>query len=135
MEDFVVINETVFFNVWMDVRDKNETWLLVLGDILLMRENLDLGWILPRTYSSLWAGGGIVVEFLNRVAGDRWSRLEMTMDGETRESPDGRPLETRVEDGGTREEVPTIDDALLLEVPATKTMDIASSDTLRTWMQ
>jgi hypothetical protein len=70
-----------------------------------MQENLDLGWILSGTYPSLredYSGGGsAIVEFLNRVAGDRWSRPETTVDGETRESLDGRPLETRAEDGGT----------------------------------
>lgn len=48
-----------------------------------MRENLDLGWILPGTYPFLGEDvsghGGALVKFLNRVTGDRWSRLEMTV--------------------------------------------------------
>jgi hypothetical protein len=53
MEDFAVINETAFLNVWMDMRGEDGTWLPILRDILLMRENLDLGWIPPGTYPSL----------------------------------------------------------------------------------
>jgi hypothetical protein len=136
VEDFAVINEMAFLNAWMDVRGKDGTLLPILWDILLMRENLDLGWIPPRTYPFLredyFDGGGAVVEFLNRVAGDRWSRLEMTVDGETWESPHGRPLETQAEDGGIGEEAPTMDDALLPEVPATKTMETAFGDIPRT---
>jgi hypothetical protein len=53
MEDFAVINETAFLNVWMDMRGEDGTWLPILRDILLMRENLDLGWIPPGMYPSL----------------------------------------------------------------------------------
>jgi hypothetical protein len=139
VEDSAIINETAFLKAWMDVRGEDGTWLPVLRDILLMWENLDLGWIPPGTYPSLgedYSGsGGVVVEILNHVAGDRWSRLETTMDGEIRESPDARPLETPPEDGGTREEAPTTDGALLLEALAIETAETTSDDTPMTWMQ
>ena len=108
----------------MDVRGEDGTWLPVLRDILRMWENLDLGWIPPGTYLSLWedysGSGDAVIKFLNCVAGDRWSCLETTMDGETQESPDGCPLETRAKNDGIGEEAPTMDNALLPEAPTTE---------------
>jgi hypothetical protein len=140
--DFVVINETAFLNAWMDVRGKDGTWLPVLRDVLRMRENLDLGWIPPGTYPSLWedysgggGGGGGGVEFLNRVVEGKWSCVETTVDGETWESPDARPLESRPEDDGIGEEAPRTDDALLSEAPPTETGETAFGDTPRSWTQ
>jgi hypothetical protein len=139
VEDVVVINEMAFLNTWMDVRAEDGTWLPVLQDILRMRENLDLGWIPPRTYPSLgedFSGdSGALVEFLNRIAGNRWSRVQTTVDGKTRESPGGRPLESRAEDDGSGKEAPTTDDACLPEATATETAEIASGDTPKSWTQ
>jgi hypothetical protein len=104
-----------------------------------MRENLDLGWIPPATYPFLQedysADGGALVEILNRVVWDRWSRVETTVDSETRASPNARPLEPRPEDDGTGEEVPRTDDVLLPEAPTTETLETASGDIPRSWTQ
>lgn len=82
----------------MDVRVEDGTWLPVLRNILWMWENLDLRWIPIGIYPFLGedvsSGGGALVEFLNCITEDIWSCLKTIVDGETRESPDGRPLES-----------------------------------------
>ena len=139
VEDFAVINKTAFMNAWMDVSGEDKTWLSVLRDVLRMQQNLDLGWILHGTYLSLQedysAGGNVLVEFLNHVAGDRWSRMETTMDGKTQAYLDAYPLEPRREDNGIKKEALGTDDALLHEVLATEIPGTAFGDIPKLWMQ
>jgi hypothetical protein len=84
---------------------------------------MDLSDNIPIPMGRLFRRRRRIVEFLNHVARDRWSRMETTVDGETRKSPDARLLETRPEDDGTGEEAPGTDDALLPEAPSTSQFD------------
>jgi hypothetical protein len=96
---------------------------------------MDLSDNIPIPMGRLFRRRRRIVEFLNHVARDRWSRMETTVDGETRKSPDARLLETRPEDDGTGEEAPGTDDALLPEAPASETVETASGDTPTSWTQ
>jgi hypothetical protein len=106
-EDLAVIDEVAFVASWMDVKAADGTWLSILQDVLRMRENLDLRWISPSQYPTLgdryFDGNFRFLTFLNHVAGERWSRVEMAVNGETREIRDLGPTEINPEANATRE--------------------------------
>ena len=80
---------------WMDVKVGNRTWLPVLRDVLWLQKNLDLWWISPSKYLSLEGSYSNAVvgllKFLNHVAGQRLSCVEIVVDGKTREATNIRP--------------------------------------------
>jgi hypothetical protein len=106
-EDLAVLQEAAFMAALMDVKTADGTWLPILRDVLLMRENLDLRWIPPSEYLILgdryYQGSVHLVSFLNDVDVERWSLVETAVDGETRETTDLGPVYINPEANATTE--------------------------------
>jgi hypothetical protein len=85
-----------------------------------MWEISNLQWISPIQYLLLgvnfFDAGSALLKFLNRVVGDRWSRVEMAVDGKTWEYGDVRLSHSKSEENATREEVAATEDAMLLQM-------------------
>jgi hypothetical protein len=118
VEDFAIIDEMAFMNTLMDLKPSDSTWLDIHQDILRIQEKFDLQWIPPMQYltlrKSFFGDNGAFLSFLNRLTEDKWSHMEMAIDGKTQEYSDMRPPEASPKERDNHKEVATAVDGMLL---------------------
>jgi hypothetical protein len=82
-----------------------------------MLQNLDLRWIPPSQYPSLgdsfFNANVSLLTFLNHVVRERWSRVGMAMDGETKEVSDVHPPKFNPKGNATRDGVGATEGGML----------------------